>query len=104
MGGGTFCVDAAFLDTLPSLHCVVGMGAGIDHIDLDACARRGVAVANAGRIDSVDVADHAVGMLIDVLCFIALLVSLHYMFVKNTCIYFCIFGARQNQIRRCILN
>jgi glyoxylate/hydroxypyruvate reductase len=70
MGGGTFCVDAVFLDTLPSLHCVVGMGAGIDHIDLDACARRGVAVANAGRIDSVDVADHAVGMLIDVLCFI----------------------------------
>jgi glyoxylate/hydroxypyruvate reductase len=67
MGGGTFRVDAALLDALPSLRCVVGTGAGVDHIDLDACALRGVAVANAGRIYSVDVADHAVGMLIDVL-------------------------------------
>jgi glyoxylate/hydroxypyruvate reductase len=67
MGGGTFRVDSALLDALPSLRCVVGTGAGVDHIDLDACARRGVAVANAGRIYSVDVADHAVGMLIDVL-------------------------------------
>jgi glyoxylate/hydroxypyruvate reductase len=67
MGGGTVRVDAALLDALPSLRCVVGTGAGIDHIDLHECARRGVAVANAGRIYSADVADHAVGMLIDVL-------------------------------------
>jgi lactate dehydrogenase-like 2-hydroxyacid dehydrogenase len=55
------------LDVLPSLRCVVGTSAGVDHIDLDAYAHRGVAVANAGRIYSADVADQAVGMLIDVL-------------------------------------
>ncbi|TVU06881.1 hypothetical protein EJB05_46917, partial [Eragrostis curvula] len=53
-------VDAAFLDAVPSIQCV-------DNIDLDECARRGVVVANSGNVYSTDVADHAVGMLIDVL-------------------------------------
>ena len=39
----------------------------MDHIDLAECARRGVAVANSGTVYSTDVADHAVGLLIDVL-------------------------------------
>ena len=39
----------------------------MDHIDLAECARRGVAVANSGTVYSTDVADHAVGMLLDVL-------------------------------------
>ena len=67
MGGGPARVDADFLDALPSLRCVVSTAAGIDHIDLHECARRGVAVANSGRAYSADVADHAVCMLIDVL-------------------------------------
>lgn len=67
VGGGAVRVDAAFLDAVPSLRCVVCTGAGVDHIDLRECARRGVAVTNAGRVYSADVADHAVGMLIDVL-------------------------------------
>ncbi|KAL6650222.1 hypothetical protein ACP70R_009147 [Stipagrostis hirtigluma subsp. patula] len=67
MGGGSVRVDAAFLDAIPSLRCVVGTGAGVDHVDLDECARRGVLVANSGTVYSADVADHAVGLLIDVL-------------------------------------
>ncbi|XP_062225073.1 glyoxylate/hydroxypyruvate reductase HPR3-like isoform X2 [Phragmites australis] len=67
MGGGAARVDASFLDAVPSLRFVFSTGAGVDHIDLDECARRGVAVANSGRVYSADVADHAVGMLIDVL-------------------------------------
>ena len=67
VAGGAVLVDAAFMDALPSLRCVVTTGAGVDHIDLAACARRGVAVAGAGKIFSVDVADHAVGLLIAVL-------------------------------------
>ncbi|RCV32504.1 hypothetical protein SETIT_7G008300v2, partial [Setaria italica] len=67
MGGGVVRVDAAFLDAAPSLRCVFSTAAGVDFIDLGECARRGVAVANSGRVYSTDVADHAVGMLIDVL-------------------------------------
>nr|CAB3486360.1 unnamed protein product [Digitaria exilis] len=67
MGGGVARVDAAFLEAVPSLRCVVTTAAGVDSIDLHECARRGVAVANSGRVYSVDVADHAVGLLIDVL-------------------------------------
>uniref|UniRef100_A0A453AAY2 D-isomer specific 2-hydroxyacid dehydrogenase NAD-binding domain-containing protein n=1 Tax=Aegilops tauschii subsp. strangulata TaxID=200361 RepID=A0A453AAY2_AEGTS len=49
------------------LRCVLTTGAGIDHIDLAECARRGVAVANSGEVFSTDVADYAVGLLLDVL-------------------------------------
>lgn len=67
MGGGAVRADAAFLDAVPSVRCLVSTAAGVDHIDLAECARRGVAVANSGTVYSADVADHAVGMLIDVL-------------------------------------
>ncbi|CAL5029044.1 unnamed protein product [Urochloa decumbens] len=67
VGGRSVRVDAAFLDAAPSLAFVFSTGAGVDHIDLHECARRGVAVTNSGNVYSVDVADHAVGMLIDVL-------------------------------------
>ncbi|RCV32475.1 hypothetical protein SETIT_7G005600v2 [Setaria italica] len=67
MGGGAVRVDAALLDAVPSLGFVFSTGAGVDHIDLRECARRSVAVANSGTVYSADVADHAVGMLIDVL-------------------------------------
>jgi hydroxypyruvate reductase 2 len=67
VAGGAIQVNAAFLDAVPSLGCVVTTGAGVDHIDLAECARRGVAVAGAGTVFSTDVADHAVGLLVDVL-------------------------------------
>ncbi|KQJ95825.1 glyoxylate/hydroxypyruvate reductase HPR3-like [Brachypodium distachyon] len=66
-GGGSVRVDAGLLDAVPSLRCVVIVSAGLDPIDLPECARRGVAVANAAGIYSADVADHAVGLLLDVL-------------------------------------
>jgi len=55
------------LDAVPSVRCLVSTAAGVDHIDLAECAHRGVAVANSGTVYSADVADHAVGMLVDVL-------------------------------------
>jgi hydroxypyruvate reductase 2 len=66
-GSGVVRVDAVFLDAVPSLRCVVSVSAGLNHVDLPECARRGVAVANAAGIYSCDVADYAVGLLIDVL-------------------------------------
>ncbi|KAL8112397.1 glyoxylate/hydroxypyruvate reductase HPR3-like [Apium graveolens] len=52
---------------LPSLELVVCSGAGVDHVDLAECKKRGVKVTNAGDAFSADVADYAVGLLIDVL-------------------------------------
>ena len=40
--------------------------AGLNHIDLQECHRRGVQVAGAGTLFPEDVADVAVGLLIDV--------------------------------------
>ncbi|KAK9275998.1 hypothetical protein L1049_005529 [Liquidambar formosana] len=60
-------VTADTLRCLPSLQCVIGSSAGVDHIDLAECRRRGIAVTNAGSAFSEDVADYAVGLLIDVL-------------------------------------
>ncbi|TVU06897.1 hypothetical protein EJB05_46933, partial [Eragrostis curvula] len=62
--GGAVLVDGPFLDAVSSLRCVVTTSAGVDLAD---CGRRGVAGAGAGEIFSVDVADHAVGLLVDVL-------------------------------------
>ncbi|KAL9681837.1 hypothetical protein QQ045_013626 [Rhodiola kirilowii] len=60
-------LGADTLARLPELKIVVGSSAGIDHIDLDECKRRGIVLTNAGDVFSADVADYAVGMLIDVL-------------------------------------
>ncbi|CAH9096611.1 unnamed protein product [Cuscuta europaea] len=63
----TNSVSASVLSSLPCLRLVVTTSAGLDHIDLPECRRLGIAVANAPAIFSVDVADLAVGLLIDVL-------------------------------------
>ncbi|THU65450.1 hypothetical protein C4D60_Mb05t03760 [Musa balbisiana] len=64
---GLASVDGPLLDALPALRFIVTTSSGVNHIDLAECARRGIAVANAGTIFSLDVADYAVGLLIDVL-------------------------------------
>lgn len=55
------------LDHLPSLRLVVGSSAGLDHVDLAECRRRGIAVTNSGDAYSENVADYAVVLLLDVL-------------------------------------
>ncbi|KAG6431831.1 hypothetical protein SASPL_109916 [Salvia splendens] len=60
-------VTAAVLDTYPSLQCVVGSSAGVNHFDLAACRRRRLRITCAGDSFSDDVADYAVGLAIDVL-------------------------------------
>ncbi|XP_050873264.1 glyoxylate/hydroxypyruvate reductase HPR3 isoform X1 [Lathyrus oleraceus] len=61
-----FPVNAEVLDLLPSLRLVCASTAGINHIDLAECKRRGIHVTDAGNTFSEDVADMAVGLLIDV--------------------------------------
>lgn len=60
-------LSASLLKHLPSLRLVVTSSAGVNNIDLLECRRLGIAVANAPDIFSADVADLAVGLLIDVL-------------------------------------
>ncbi|XP_030535289.1 glyoxylate/hydroxypyruvate reductase HPR3 isoform X2 [Rhodamnia argentea] len=60
-------VTAGLLDLLPSLRIIVTTSAGLNHIDVPECRRRGIAVANAGEVFSDDVADAAVGLALDVL-------------------------------------
>lgn len=66
------CVDPTpisldLLSLLPYLQLIVCSSAGVDHVDLQECRRRSIAVINAGKAFSPDVADLAVGLLIDVL-------------------------------------
>ncbi|XP_059290267.1 glyoxylate/hydroxypyruvate reductase HPR3 [Lycium ferocissimum] len=60
-------VTSEILDKYPSLECVVGTSAGFDHFDLVELRRRGIRLTTAGDSFSDDVADLAVGMLIDLL-------------------------------------
>lgn len=49
------------------LNFIVTSSAGVNHIDLVECGKRGVKVANAGEVFSADCADLAVGLFIDLL-------------------------------------
>ncbi|KAI9173942.1 hypothetical protein LWI28_009143 [Acer negundo] len=60
-------VNSQTLDLLSALEIVVCSSAGIDHVDLCECRRRGVLVTSAGNAFSEDVADYSVALLIDVL-------------------------------------
>ncbi|KAJ6400459.1 hypothetical protein OIU84_015999 [Salix udensis] len=64
---GAAPVTDDLLHLLPSVRLVVTASAGTNHIDLEACHRRGISVTNAGNVFSDDCADAAVGLLIDVL-------------------------------------
>ncbi|RCV32508.1 hypothetical protein SETIT_7G008700v2 [Setaria italica] len=64
---GLKVVTAELIDRLPALELVVATSVGVDHVDLDACRRRGLAVTNAGGAFSVDSADYAVGLVVAVL-------------------------------------
>ncbi|XP_021899291.1 glyoxylate/hydroxypyruvate reductase HPR3 [Carica papaya] len=67
LSSGCSIVTADIIRLLPDLRLVVSTSAGLNHIDIAECRRRGIAVANAGTIFSPDVADAAIGLLIDVL-------------------------------------
>ncbi|CAK9319016.1 unnamed protein product [Citrullus colocynthis] len=60
-------LNSAILDCLPSLKLIITTSAGVDHLNLPELRGRGIAIAYAGNLYSEDVADMAVGLLIDVL-------------------------------------
>uniref|UniRef100_A0A2P2J7Z9 Glycerate dehydrogenase n=1 Tax=Rhizophora mucronata TaxID=61149 RepID=A0A2P2J7Z9_RHIMU len=67
LSSGGAPVTADILRLLPAVRVVVTTSAGLNQIDLPECRRRGIKVANTGDTYSADVADMAVGLLIDVM-------------------------------------
>jgi glyoxylate reductase len=59
-------VDEHMLELLPNLRVVANYGAGYDLIDVEACRRRGVAVANTPGATSAATADLAFGLILAV--------------------------------------
>jgi len=59
-----FEIDAAFLTLAPKLRFIGRAGAGLDLIDLEACAQRQIAVFSANEANRVAVAEHLIGMLL----------------------------------------
>lgn len=62
VSAGVDRIDAALLDRLPKLRLIAAGATGIDGIDTEAAAARGVTVTNAGTLHANDVADYAVVM------------------------------------------
>ncbi|MCD8741955.1 NAD(P)-binding domain-containing protein [Mucilaginibacter roseus] len=59
-----FEVDKAFMDAAPNLRFITRAGAGIDNINGDYAAQKGIEIYNAPEGNSDAVGEHAVGMLL----------------------------------------
>src|SRR3970040_1663494 len=57
-------VNAEFLGHARRLRFLGRAGVGVDNIDVEACSRQGVVVANAPYGNVVSAAEHTVGMLL----------------------------------------
>lgn len=57
---------AELMDALPNLEIIVSYGVGVDAIDLEHAAKRGIRVTNTPDVLTNDVADMGVGMLLAV--------------------------------------
>lgn len=57
-------ITAEFLDKVPSLKFIARSGAGMEHIDEEACAERGIKCYNSPEGNCEAVSEHALGMLL----------------------------------------
>lgn len=58
-------IDAAFIDALPNLEIIANFGVGYDSVDAAHAGRKGVVVTNTPDVLTEEVADTAVGLLIN---------------------------------------
>lgn len=54
------------LDAMPHLKIIASRSTGVDHIDTDACARRGIIVSNVPSYGKHTVAEHVFGLLLTI--------------------------------------
>ncbi len=57
-------IDEEFLSCMKNLKAVVRYGVGYDNVDVDACTRHGIRVANVQGYASHAVSDHALALLL----------------------------------------
>jgi len=57
-------IDEGILDKLPNLKLIVTRSTGYDHINLEACKRRGIRVANVPRYGTNAVAEHTFALIL----------------------------------------
>jgi glyoxylate reductase len=57
-------VDPALLDGLPRLRHLASYGVGVNHLDLEACRRRGLLVTNTPGVVTDATADHTMALLL----------------------------------------
>jgi phosphoglycerate dehydrogenase-like enzyme len=55
------------LDACPNLRLISVWGSGTDHVDLDACARRGIVVASTPGVNAHAVAEHTMALMMAVM-------------------------------------
>lgn len=60
-------VDAALIDALPNLEIIANFGVGYDAVDAKHAAKRGIMVTNTPDVLTEEVADTAIGLLINTL-------------------------------------
>ena len=58
-------IDAAFIEALPKLEIIANMGVGYDSVDAKHAASRGVMVTNTPDVLTEEVADTALGLLVN---------------------------------------
>ncbi len=58
-------IDDATLNRIPSLRLLATRSTGFDHIATEACANRGIVVTNVPRYGENTVAEHALGLIIN---------------------------------------
>lgn len=58
-------IDDALLAALPKLQIISSFGVGYDHIDANAAARRGIIVTHTPDVLTEEVADTAIGLLLN---------------------------------------
>ncbi len=61
---GRSVVDETVLDKAPNLKVICKQGVGVDRIDVDACTRRGICVANTPNSNFISVAEHTMALLL----------------------------------------
>lgn len=60
-------IDAAFIDALPNLEIIASFGVGYDQVDAAYAGKKGVMVTNTPDVLTEEVADTALGLLINTL-------------------------------------
>lgn len=57
-------INEKLLDKFKNLKLIIAMSVGFDHIDLDACRKRGVNVCNVPDYGTNTVAEHTIGLIL----------------------------------------